>query len=1404
VNFGGVAPVLCNGMHDALFSAGLPGESLNTGTYLLTDCDAYQLMPWSHSIWDEPNFLYPFDAVLRAQSLSLSLYKEETECKLGLLQAFSESPIGSHDLTDFASDLQKHDCQLLSKHHSPLKSCFLSRCRKETYVKKSICFRDTIDLYIGIDQEITMKYTSVEVEAFLQWTAKPWRLRPSQIDALEPEDDPLSSRAVLISGGKEPSLDNGIPAPIQARLTDEHDNIPVRVAQASREPVQANGPVERQFQPPAFVNDLFSLPGFLALPPNFLFENGITIRTWYLHHVHYPRWIVPRLVELDHNWGRWQSDIANAWREMIIHAEDVQFFTVMPDPDRSYIPRQILADVIVAQGIDANRYAGLLSVHQQTPTGHRRPFAVAISLPDEVSGAGLANAADISHLCHAEVCNFYFGWQHIPFSLVPAHYMLDGHGFALHITPRVRRSTAGSSEDNSGSLRDQPASVNQNAAPGAGHMAQEHDYDGEDSEHTTDTSIPRSLTQFEQWQGVQIYRLGRSVVHCFLRWDTYNSIIHDIARFMREHLRNLVGIHHVQAILAGQHEAEDSIILQYVNDLALGSLEQLIILDVEVHFQPLPGGMLRAPEVSRNVHRVVPQLSRSHVLRLARLANYCFLQGDRCLVYRNNVLWNGQDSRVHSIQHGCYLKVVATPSLDTAVSTENALEFALMVDEIEATDNRDCTKRPRQHNSLSFVQSHARTGSAQRDTDVCRPGFDCDHHPLHLHLHRYPLPIAGDEAFSGWTQQLTDLLSSWGFVECVEEGPVAYITTWFISHRLAPRCAESRSVRLIGSDVLLWKEQILDRWNDLLDPSEETVITVVSPTPPGTETESTLAHVIVEQHCVPLTHSAGVISVIRMERAHAYVYHVAVSISRLVTLRHILHQVKLMDLSCLRKCQVAMGRLVFTKHCLEELHTGFGLVVSVPASHVYEPTHQYPQLWSPAMAAAMDANIQPLLEQDDNVAFLQVPTPNVTSPYPLARSCKPGTVDENRDIPMIMLSGHLPRPRRPLHDGAEDWIRPLHEMVRTHGVLDVWEDETVIVTTTWYIHHDRRTACRRPREVQLKNLPITWIEDLRRAWIDMLDARIPFSIHIVRPRPPQFRRHQSACHVILEQGRRAHRAAVVLTALLEGPTNDGIIQGAFSVEPLVTMQDVVNVMEIATFCAHRRCNLVAEGREVPEHLQVALRSGDSLRIHVAAPVAEEDPTERLHFEDLSLMQSQMHSFAFNPLAPAFNPGSNCLSVQSEFVQTLYSLWIQDAFAWEHEAPATQVLTWFVDHRFPFPKCAASRAVVLFDDFDSWEHRIREAWTDMIQSDLPLEMSVVSPQPHMMEQGTAAHVILVQAPVAEWSTTLVTICETAAGNNLRRMAVTTPEHIMYNHVINAVFPGESGCGQAPLLQCVSLV
>ena len=409
--------------------------------------------------------------------------------------------------------------------------------------------------------------------------------------------------------------------------------------------------------------------------------------------------------------------------------------------------------------------------------------------------------------------------------------------------------------------------------------------------------------------------------------------------------------------------------------------------------------------------------------------------------------------------------------------------------------------------------------------------------------------------------------------------------------------------------------------------------------------------------------------------------------SRLVTIRSVLQQVHLVDLCCLRRCQVRLGTLVFLPSSLEELPTGFGLVVYVPPVDV-EDSPRFPhKLWSPAMAAAMDTHAQQMLPLDEDAAFFQVSSISRLKVPQTPITCKPGNVEEARDLPMIRLGGTLPGRRRPMHDGAEDWIVPLGAAVRAYGVLDVWEDEITFVATTWYIHHGRRTTCRRPRDVQLSSNPVTWIEDLRHAWSDLLDRRIPFAIHVVRPRPPQFRTHRGACHVILEQGQRGDYVAVVLTALMEGSPNDGIIQGAFSVRPLLTVQDVVNAMEIAIFCVSWRCTFFSAGREVPHHLQIAASSGDSLSICVESPPPVEDPVDRLHFEDLSLMQRQMQSFTFNPAASEFRPGTSCLSLQSEFVQTLYSLWIQDAFAWEQEVPATKVLTWFVDHRYPFPKCA---------------------------------------------------------------------------------------------------------------------
>ena len=266
----------------------------------------------------------------------------------------------------------------------------------------------------------------------------------------------------------------------------------------------------------------------------------------------------------------------------------------------------------------------------------------------------------------------------------------------------------------------------------------------------------------------------------------------------------------------------------------------------------------------------MPQFTRAFVLRLARLSNYCFIQGDRCLVYWNLELWAEQDTRVRTVQHGTYLKVVATPPLDSTVPTDVAFNFAISVDEDETTSVAECTAQPRAHRALALYQVQ----STLSKVEVAAPGlplsFAC-HQGCESKVHALDLYSPERRALSqhqsndqtvSWLRQLRHAFNLDGFVECTEEGFVAYITTWFADHSHNPR----RPVRIAAVEIGSWQDQIMEAWRDKIDPTALTDIRFISPTPPSTETETTL---VLEQNRVDLTHSAGVISVIKQDRRHA-------------------------------------------------------------------------------------------------------------------------------------------------------------------------------------------------------------------------------------------------------------------------------------------------------------------------------------------------------------------------------------------------------------------------------------------------------------------------------------------------------------------------------------------------------
>ena len=847
----------------------------------------------------------------------------------------------------------------------------------------------------------------------------------------------------------------------------------------------------------------------------------------------------------------------------------------------------------------------------------------------------------------------------------------------------------------------------------------------------------------------------------------------------------------------------ESVILQYVNDLPLGSTEKLIILDIEVHFPGLPEGLLRAPEVSRRVHRVVPQLTRAYVLRLARLFNYCFLQGDRCLVYWDLSLWPEQDARVRTIQHGTYLRIVATPPLDATVSTEAALNFAISVDEDEASATMDCTLQPRSGRALALTQRQASFQRLSEDTiglqSVAQRG-------LSFHVN--------DACLAPWQRQLAHVFNAQGFVECAEEGFVAYVVTWFVDHLYRPRCANSRPVRLRSAEFDEWRAQILEVWHDNIDHSAPVDITFVLPNPPHTETETILAHLLLEQHRPPVTHSAGVISVIRQGRRYAALRHTAVSTGRFITVTDILRAVSLQDLCVLHRCRITLRRMDLQPGDIEDVDSGFCIVVHVAPLNLDDrinAEHMRQQLWAPAMAAAMEAHQPPVADDlldahDDHVSFSQIAHCRSRSHVQSATilTCRPGQIDEDMGFPIIRANPDLPRRLRlPRHDGREEWIPPLGHLFHTQGTRGVWDDELTMHVMTWYIHHNRRTACRRSRSIQLHGNPLTWIEDLRAAWSDTMDRRLPFTIYIVQPRPPQHLVQPSICHILLEQGNFDNHVAVVLTALMEGTPHDAIVQGAYSVPNQANRDTVLQHMDLAPYCVQRDCRLFRDRQLLDETAVVALESGHSLCIRIAAPhepTQTDDPTAELHFEDLSLMQAPRsfppHTTAEQPTAPAsscpmnpnaqvFQPDRPNLWLFPDFVQDLHSAFVHATFAWEDEVTSAQILVWFVDHRFQFPSCMSPRVVTLTDDFTDWEQRITAAWHDSRQPELALEIAVVQPAPPQLEPGVIAHVILVQSPNDAWATSLVSTIDFSVGHQPVRRVVTTPERTTFEHIVRAV-------------------
>ena len=787
-----------------------------------------------------------------------------------------------------------------------------------------------------------------------------------------------------------------------------------------------------------------------------------------------------------------------------------------------------------------------------------------------------------------------------------------------------------------------------------------------------------------------------------------------------------------QDLLVGTDDIDFALVHPATEDATVGVIAQIIVTQQAVQGQS--SAVISVydsdEEAERNPYTfaqvVTSRLTLDDVVLLLQLQNECPPMEARNLCS----LWFGRipiasfsTLRVH---HGHAFRFVISRGLQVNIQDLLMLDHEQMCNTLQRSIRSDIYIRPP---DPSFLQGEGRPN----------------------------LPAVASDAQPQWMRWIAILqqrFDSLCVINDLEEGPILYVNVWYVNEHQDYHCGRPIDVKL-SSDPLAWRTELVFGCRErLLRASAAELFTVLTPS------SSRQVHVIVAQGL--------------LRGSHAVFFSVRGLPALGIQPRQFVH--------------VMLGRILVAEV----------LRLAVPIEHAHRPaTVQFNgqiyqstdvlflQSGDSVVVEISDRDIE-LLDDlpEDESSLVQVSQVISAAPaqprQPIA--CKPASFTVPDDLPMTFVGQGLPVRRRPFHDGNIQWSLELGELFSTHGTRSAWEEDHIhMEVTTWYVDHVHRPRCSRPRVVQLVGNAVTWIEDLRAAWMDQLDPSTLFSIHMVHPRPPQFRVQRSVCHLLLEQGQSGDLAAVVSTALFAGYPNDGIIQGAYSVSNSVNLASIIRTMDIVQFCTGRTCTWLHTGPLLQPDVWIQVRSGTGLRVRIdQTPPADHNATEqeleRLHFEDLAIMQTSLSrdqpSFQFNPAAPAFDPSlpySNSWHVsQPSFFNELSDLWRQHVLTHENECASAAFLTWYVAPEEGEGRCLFGRRVDLLGDSTSWAAELRSAWSDRCRSGVEVKFILVPPQPHMLEPNIAGHIILEQLPLEHMTPVLLTIQDTAvhAGHPFR--------------------------------------
>lgn len=614
---------------------------------------------------------------------------------------------------------------------------------------------------------------------------------------------------------------------------------------------------------------------------------------------------------------------------------------------------------------------------------------------------------------------------------------------------------------------------------------------------------PSSFPDHHIWQSAHVYDLKSNYGHGRVHTHPPEAMFTDLRRLLGYRFHDVANIYDINPAPEDLHAANVApFLLLAHDDVRFGDNRRAILVDVELHGPNWDSTI----EIDRYTTMMPTPSHRSLILKIAGVQRYCTTMKNRCLLWHRGLLVHAKGSASIDLHHGDYVRVAVPPFQDESVPTY----YAVRACQHGLTPRQIVHRHIRQPDpDALFTDVEAAQGSEQHDEhtllqrsaiaqhqQLCPLAQKVSCHWLPMTLHNLaecqapdievspperPRPLHDvdeDDNVPAWRTSLAHEFTTRAAVANAEEGPIAYVTTWYLRGPLEQLSEESRPLQL-DQFSLHWKRDIEELWHDRILRTEDVNIVHVKPEPPQHDTSWTIGHLIVFQRfhrpLVPL-----LISINFITDRYTGINYVAAGLNSPTNTLYVQSRCRL-DGQCMdRICELQLGQRFYRDLQPVQLHEGASIIFNVhpPARTQYVGDEQQ------------------------------------VSPQWL-------TVSTQAEQPVIVAT--------PLLADQTEFTVSLFEHWDIHARVGPGHMERLLTVTTWCLHSDRLRMNDESRQVILGDDFHAWEAHLRRRWQDLLDPLANTDFAIVW-HAPESEFDISRIHIIVHQqlqiGERANLVTI--------------------------------------------------------------------------------------------------------------------------------------------------------------------------------------------------------------------------------------------------------------------------------------